>query len=121
DESKPMIAFGELFCELHAHIREDLLIENVGSESPLPQMGLESLEPNLDADRAERRSLGPSSEEDVVGHIPNRRFDPAPVRDVLVERPVDADRLRLRPLLAGKFPDAPSDGAQPDRVRAQAL
>src|SRR3989442_144644 len=94
DEAEPVIAFGELFCELDAHIREDLRIEHVGGESPLPQVGLESLEPNLDADRAERRSLGPSSEEDVVGHIPNRRFDPWPVRDALrhgfVRR--DADR-----------------------------
>src|SRR3989442_1826456 len=84
-------------------------------------MGLESLETNLDADRAERRSLSPSSEEDVVGHIPNRRFDPGPVRDVLVERPFDADRLRIGPLLDGQFLDPASDGPQPDRILAHEL
>src|SRR3989442_8272326 len=84
-------------------------------------MCLESLEPNLDADRAERRSLGRSSEEDVVGHLPNRRFNPGPVRDVLVEGPFDADRLRIRPLLDGQFLDAASDGPQPDRILAHEL
>src|SRR2546422_3731018 len=121
DEAEPVMAFGELFCELDAHIREDRLIEHVGGESPLPQVGLESLEPNLDADRAERRSLGPSSEEHVVGHIPNRRFDPGPVRDVLVERPFDADRFRIGSLLDGQFFDAARYGPQPDRILAHEL
>src|SRR2546427_127796 len=60
DESNPMIAFGKLIGELHADLREDLLIEHVGPQGPLSQVGLESLETYLDPDRAEGRVLGPT-------------------------------------------------------------
>src|SRR2546427_13245658 len=114
DESNPMIAFGKLIGELHADLREDLLIEHVGPQGPLSQVGLESLETYLDPDRAEGRALSPCPEENVPGHIADRRFHLRPIRHVLVERPFDADRLRVGALLDRQLLDAPGDRPQPD-------
>src|SRR6059036_2095428 len=113
-----MIAFGKLIGELHADLREDLLIEHVGPQGPLSQVGLESLETYLDPDRAEGRALSPCPEENVPGHIADRRFHLRPIRHVLVERPFDADRLRVGALLDRQLLDAPGDRPQPDRVLA---
>src|SRR2546430_3145528 len=116
-----MIAFREFFCELDADIGQDFLIEDVGGKRPLPKMGLEALEPNLDSDRAECGSLGPRAEVHITGHIADRRLDSGPIGHVLVEGAFDADRLGVRPLLDRQLLDPAGDGPQPHGVLAHEL
>src|SRR5437773_11180796 len=114
DESASAIFYGELLREVHTNVGEDLLIKEVGAESPLSQVCLESFESDLDPDRPEGRALGAGPQEYISGHVADRRFHLFPVRDVLVERPLDADRLRIGPFLDRELLDPRSDRPKPD-------
>src|SRR5947207_15239827 len=78
-----MVPFREFFCEVDEDIGQEFLVEDVGGNGPLPKMGLKALEPDLDSNRPECRSLGPRPEEHVAGHIADRRLDSGPVGHVL--------------------------------------
>src|SRR2546430_12781466 len=94
-----MMAFREFFCEIDADIGQDFLVADVGSKCPLPKMGLEALEPDLDSNRPECGALAPRPEEHVAGHIADRRLDSGPIGHVLAAAPFDSNPLAVRPLL----------------------
>src|SRR6266487_335925 len=121
EEPDPMRVPGEFGEEFPAYPRQHVLVEDVRRQGPFPEMGLEAFEPDLDPDRPEGRALSTCPQEDVVRHVAQRLFDPAPVRDVPLERPLDADRLRVRPLFDGELFEAARDAPQPNGVLPQNL
>ena len=91
DEAHAVRFVRELCDEVVAYLGEHLLVHDVGRERPFPQMGLESLETDFDADRPEGGPLRSRAEIDVVRDVSVGILDAVPLHDVPIERPLDAD------------------------------